>query len=88
MKLGNTVLTESNLRKTLSLVLRLMGKDPRTHTYHTFRRSGASLAFNNNVAFENIKHHGGWQSDAIWAYLFNSSDNLTTRYLLLQVKRA
>ena len=34
-----------------------------------FRRSGASMAFDNNVQFENIKQHGNWQSEAIWHYL-------------------
>ena len=77
MKKGDTVLTESNLRKTLSMVLKILGIDHTTHTYHCFRRSGASIAFNQNVNFESIKAQGGWQSDSIWAYLFNHSEDIT-----------
>ena len=76
MKRGDSVLTESHLRKTLAMVLDL-GHQPYYNTYHCFRRSGASLAFNENVNFESIKAQGGWQSDAIWSYLFNHSQDIS-----------
>ena len=68
-------MAESQLRKNLALVLQMLGINHTTHTYHAFRRSGASLAFNENVNFESIKAQGGWQSDSIWAYLFTRSEN-------------
>ena len=39
------------------------------HTFHAFRRSGAIVAFGQNVNLEDIKAHGNWHSDAIFDYL-------------------
>ena len=77
MKRGNSVLTESHLRKTLTMVLRILGINHTTQTYHCFRRSGEALAFNENVNFESIKAQGGWQSVSIWSYLFNHSQDIS-----------
>ena len=55
--------------KALKLVVIAMVLNPSQYTFHMFRRSGASLAFDNNIQFENIKQHGNWQSEAIWHYL-------------------
>ena len=57
------------VRSFLKLVMVSMGLNPSQYTFHMFRRSGASMAFDNNIQFENIKQHGNWQSDAIWHYL-------------------
>ena len=43
------------------------------HGFHTFRRSGATLAFDHNVKIQDIMAHGLWRSSAIWTYLENSS---------------
>ena len=64
---------ESQLRRRWSLALKLLNMPVQALTYHSLRRSGASLAFNNNVSFESIKQQGAWQSDAIWQYLFTNS---------------
>ena len=49
---GVIPLTESKVRKTLSSLLSSLNIDPSTHSFHTFRRSGSSLAFDpsNNMA--------------------------------------
>ena len=77
LKVGDSCLTESHLRKTLGTVLRVLGIPMEGHSYHAFRRSGASLAFNQQVPFESIRSHGAWASDVIWAYLFRSSDKVS-----------
>ena len=41
--------------------------------FHTFRRSGATFAFDHNVALQNIMAHGLWRSSAVWIYLQNAS---------------
>ena len=46
-----------------------LGLNPSSYTFHVFRRSGASLAFDNNVELSKIKQHGNWKSEAIWTYL-------------------
>ena len=64
---------ESHLRKRFTLMLKILQLPTAALTYHALRRSGASLAFNNNVSFEGIKSQGSWQSDAVWQYLFANS---------------
>ena len=73
IKIGNSCVIEAQLRKRLALVLKLLNMRSECLTYHALRRSGASLAFNNNVNFESIRAQGAWQSDAIWQYLFVNS---------------
>ena len=45
-------------------------------TYHSLRRSGASLAFNNNVDFHFIRSQGAWTSDSVCQNLFSASDRV------------
>ena len=73
IKMHSHHVIESQLRKRLSLVLKVCGLPVESITYHALRRSAASIAFNNNVSFEGIKSHGSWQSDAVWQYLFANS---------------
>ena len=61
--------TAVQVRKVLIQVIKSLGFNPKDFGYHCFRRGGACLAFELNVPFENIKLHGKWRSDAIWAYL-------------------
>ena len=55
----------NNLRR----LLRLAGIDSRGYTGHSFRRGGASCAFDAGVSGELIKMHGDWRSDAYLKYL-------------------
>ena len=66
------VISQSQARRVLSELLASMGLNPKCYGFHTFRRSGASLAFSLNVPVQYIKAHGTWASDAVWAYLDNS----------------
>ena len=62
------------MRKHLKNVLTLLGKDPSLITFHSFRRSDATFAFNHNVPLQDIQRHGTWTSDCVWRYVTDSID--------------
>ena len=64
---------DTHIRDALKKVLDHRNISPKGHGFHTFRRSGATLAFDNNVKIQNIMAHGLWRSSAIWTYLENAS---------------
>ena len=64
-----TITTELHVRTALATVLRALQLDPKQYGFHTFRRSGATLAFNLGVPLQDIQQHGTWVSDAVWAYI-------------------
>ena len=66
-------LTESVVRKHLKRVLALLGLQNDGYTFHTFRRSGASWAYNHGVPMEAIKSQGTWMSDTVWCYIHDHS---------------
>ena len=66
---GWKVLIDSKIRKTLSRINQKLGLPPHFFTFHAFRRSGASLAFNANVPIQEIKVQGTWTSDCVWRYI-------------------
>ena len=55
-------------------ILVLAGKPADFITFHSLRRSGASLAFNHNVPLQDIQRHGTWTSDCVWRYVTDSVD--------------
>ena len=63
---GHYLVTESKLRKTLSKLNAMIGLPPHHFSFHTFRRSGASCAYNAHVPVQNIKTHGSWASNCVW----------------------
>ena len=62
-------LTDNMVRKHLKRVLVLLGLQNDEYTFHTFRRSGASWAYNHGVPVEAIKSQGTWVSDTVWRYI-------------------
>ena len=56
--------TQNQVRSHLKQMLTYNNLDPTTHCFHTFGRSGVTLAFNNGVDISHIKRHGTWLSDA------------------------
>ena len=46
-----------------------LGLDPHYFTYHSFRRSGATFAYNAHVSIQQIKRQGTWSSECIWRYI-------------------
>ena len=67
-------LTDVRVRKHLKKVLHALNMQYFIITLHSFRRSGATFAFNHNVKIQNIKHHGTWTSDCVWRYVTSSAD--------------
>ena len=70
----------NGLRKVLThLRITLVG-----HGFNTFRRSGATLAYDNNIQLQHIMAYGLWQSAAVWTYLQNASltPSITFHYTL------
>ena len=66
---NSTILTAHKVRATLKQAVERLGLPSKEYGFHTFRRSGATWAYENNMGLQHIKTHGGWTSDAIWAYL-------------------
>ena len=64
---------DTHIRDALKKVLTHRNISHTFHGFHTFRRSGATFAFDHNVALQNIMAHGLWRSSAIWTYLQNAS---------------
>ena len=62
-------LTDSRLMKTLSTILNRLHLSQSNITFHSFRSSGATLAFNSSVPFQHIQSHGTWTSESVWSYI-------------------
>ena len=76
-------LSDTRLRKTLSKILKFLNLHLKNITFHSFRRSGATLAFNSNIPLQHIQSHGTWTSDAVWHYIaqdHNASDMVATAF--------
>ena len=67
-------LTDNRVRSHLKNVLSLLNLPPAFITFHSFRRSGATFAFNHNVSLQEIQRHGTWTSDCVWRYVCDSMD--------------
>ena len=61
------------IRDALRKILVHIGIPLVGHRFHSFRRSGATLTFDNNVQLQHIMAHGLWRSSAVWTYLQNAS---------------
>ena len=72
---GWKVLIDSKVRKTLSYLNTKLGYPPHYFTFHSFRKSGASLAFASHVPLQQIKFQGTWSSDCVWSYIHSNPDN-------------
>ena len=66
-------LTDSIVRKHLTRIIRMLGWEHKHITFHTFRRSGASWAFQHGVPIEAIKNQGTWKSDCVWRYIHTTT---------------
>ena len=68
-------LTDSTVRKHLKRVLLLLQLQHHNFTFHNFRRSGATWAFEHGVPIEVIKQQGTWSSDCVWRYIQKSNSS-------------
>ena len=67
---GISPITCSQVRSTLAKLVSRMGYESKDYSFHAFRRSGASFAFQHGVPIDLIKSHGHWKSDAVWRYIY------------------
>ena len=70
---AGSLLTQSLLRRTLTSILRIMGKPVTGHGFHIFRTSGASVAYDAHIPLPVLQQHGCWRTEAIWAYISDST---------------
>ena len=63
-----TSITQKQARTTLSTILTHIGLNSTQYSFHTFRHSGATLAFQLGVPLQDIQAHGTWASQAVWHY--------------------
>ena len=68
------VVSDSRVRKMLAMLTEAMGFPKTYFIFHTFRRSGATLAYKNRVPIEDIQQHGTWTSDCDWRYILFDVD--------------
>ena len=62
-------LIQSKIRNALTTILKILNLPTSYITFHSFRKAGASFAFNHSVSLQNIQAHGAWKSQAVWTYL-------------------
>ena len=70
-------LTDSMVRKHLKRILLLLNLQHHNFTFHTFRRSGASWAFEHGVPIDIIKQQCTWSSDCVWRYIQKSTSSIS-----------
>ena len=61
-------LTDSIARKHLKQVSSFLSISP-TLTFHMFRKSATTWAFDKGVPLQDIMQHGTWSSSAVWRYI-------------------
>ena len=69
-------LTVNNFNQILHQSLMRTGLDPTQFTSHSFRRGGASWAYQNDVPVDTIKTIGDWRSNAYQRYVIDSSNSI------------
>ena len=72
-------ITDSKIRKCLKSINMTLGLNPHFYTFYSFRRSGATFAYNAHIPVQQIKRHGTWTSDCVWRYIqadHSSGENL------------
>ena len=68
-KAGWQSLTDTKVRKCLKTINVSLCLNPYFFTFHSFRRSGATFAYNSHVPIQQIKLHGTWFSECVWHYI-------------------
>ena len=76
-------MTDSQVRAHFEIILKKLNMDQSSLTFHAFRRSGATFAFNANVDLQAIQSHGTWTSECVWRYIIqdqNASDQVASTF--------
>ena len=61
--------TDIAVKKSLRVINMTLGLDPHFYTFHSFRRSGATFAFNGHVPIQHIKRHGTLSPECVWHFI-------------------
>ena len=78
-------LTDTKIRRHFNNILRKLNLHNSNITFHTFRRSGATFAFNSKVNIQEIMSHGTWTSDCVWRYI--TLDHNASQQVALQFQK-
>jgi hypothetical protein len=73
---SNQPLTSGFLNEALQSILDFLKINKSKYSLHSFRRGGATSAYNAGVTFTHVKRHGTWRSDCFWEYI--TSDTLVS----------
>ena len=85
LKFGKTLepITYPQFQKMIRSLINKIGGNPSMYSTHSFRRGGATFAFQSQVPGELIKHVGDWHSDAYLRYLsFTLEDKLSVSHAM------
>ena len=66
---GWQVLTDTRIRKNLAKINQCLHLPSNFYTFHAFRRSVASLAYELGIPVREIKEHDTWASECVWTYI-------------------
>ena len=66
-------LTDSMVRKHFKRITHMLQWQKFQFTFHSFRRSDASWAYQHGVPIDAIKQQGTWASDCVWCYISTQS---------------
>ena len=67
-------LTDTRVRRHLADVLKQLHMHHASLTFHAFRCSGATFAFNHDTSIQDIQRHGTWMSDCVWRYIADATN--------------
>ena len=56
---------DTPIRYALKFILKTLNYPLAGHGFHSFRRFGATLAYDNNIPLQNIMAHGLWRSSSV-----------------------
>jgi integrase len=70
--------------KKVQECLKKVGIEPSQYSGHSFRRGGASWAYNIGIPLETIRQLGDWKSNACLAYISVSRQHVTDALLKMQ----
>ena len=68
-------LTDSMVRKHFKRIINILHWQHFKFTFHSFRRSGASWAYQHGVPIHAIKQQGTWASDCVWRYISTQTNH-------------
>ena len=68
----------------MATFVRTLGLSVLNFGFHSFRKTGATLAFDADTPLDSIKMQGLWSSDAIWSYISHHTSHSLHFPLALQ----